>query len=138
MVESINTIGTALSGTGVVREALVPEKKQEVAKASVKLDIRSDDKTLDLSSDDKLQLALKDDVDTQDFIKSAEKYINKFLPEQAPNTKLRIDQDDYGNFIYQGVDVDSGEIVTQFPAEEVLDFIAFYREKEGIVVDEQA
>lgn len=141
MVESISTIVTASVGVGVVRDTPPQEKKQEVAKAAPASSSQV--------SDNKLQLALKQaaednaapaehSANTKDFAKLAENFINNNLPDQAPNTKLRIDQDDYGNFIYQGVDVKSGEVVQQFPSDEVLNFISYYRDKEGIVVDEEA
>ena len=78
----------------------------------------------------------------QDFLKAAEEIINASLPQDPPDTRLRIDQDDAtGVFVYQGVDKKSGEVVRQWPADEILKFLAFYREQEGaegIVVDEKA
>ncbi|MFC7050481.1 flagellar protein FlaG [Emcibacter nanhaiensis] len=75
----------------------------------------------------------------QEFLKKAEEVINASLPQELPNTTLRIDQDDAtGIFVYQGVDKSSGEVVRQWPADEILKFLAYYREQEGaegIVVD---
>lgn len=141
MVESISTIVAASAGVGVVRDAPPQEKKQEVAKAAP---VSSSP-----VSDHKLQLALKQETEdtsapaergtnTNSYAKRAENFINNNLPNQAPDTKLRIDQDEYGNFIYQGIDVKSGEVVQQFPSDEVLNFISYYRDKEGLVVDEEA
>ncbi|WP_417317859.1 flagellar protein FlaG [Emcibacter sp.] len=76
---------------------------------------------------------------TKDFLKAAEEIINASLPQDPPDTRLRIDKDDAtGVFIYQGIDKDSGEVVHQWPADEVLKFLAHHREQEGaegIVVD---
>ena len=59
--------------------------------------------------------------------------------DTAPNTKLRIDRDESsGNFIYQSVDEESGEVITQFPTEKILKVLSFHRELEGIAVDEKA
>jgi len=78
---------------------------------------------------------------TADFLQAAEKLINASLPAQAPNTKLRINQDEEtGRYIYQGIDTKTGDVITQFPAEEILKFIAYNRGQdgvEGIVVDEK-
>ncbi|WP_321391739.1 hypothetical protein [Emcibacter sp.] len=89
------------------------------------------------AAEDKLNLLSSGNV--QDFLKAAETIINASLPQDPPDTTLRIDQDDAtGVFVYQGVDKTSGEVVHQWPADEVLKFLAFYREQEGaegIVVD---
>ncbi|VAX05005.1 hypothetical protein MNBD_ALPHA03-1901 [hydrothermal vent metagenome] len=77
-----------------------------------------------------------------DFLKAAEKIIDASLPNKPPGTKLRIDLDDSsGKFIYQGVDINTGEVVTQFPSEDILKLIAYNKGRdgvEGIVVDEEA
>ena len=80
------------------------------------------------------------DKPTDPLLKAAE-LIEQFLPDEdtAPNTKLRIDRDESsGNFIYQSVDEDSGEVITQFPSEQILKMLSFYREAEGVAVDENA
>lgn len=76
-----------------------------------------------------------------DFLKAAEKLIDASLPNKPPGTRLRINLDDgSGRFVYQGIDINTGDVVTQFPSEEILRFVAFSREREGlegIVVDEE-
>lgn len=77
--------------------------------------------------------------ETQDPLLKAAKLVEKFMPTEdtAPNTKLRIDRDESsGDFIYQSVDEESGEVITQFPTEQILKILSFYREAEGIAVDE--
>jgi flagellar protein FlaG len=65
--------------------------------------------------------------------------LEHFLPMDLPNTRLQIDQDgNSGKFVYKAVDQDSGEVVKQFPSEDILRFISFYREREGLVVDSLA
>lgn len=62
--------------------------------------------------------------------------IEKFMPRTAADTRLRITQDsDTGLFIYQSVNPVSGEIVSQYPSEDVMKFISYFRDQEGIVVD---
>lgn len=65
--------------------------------------------------------------------------LEKLIPdiETLPNTKLRIEQnDETGRFVYQSIDNESGEIVRQFPSEELLEFLAFYQDLKGKVVDD--
>lgn len=74
-----------------------------------------------------------------DPLLKAAKLVEQFMPNEdtAPNTKLRIDRDESsGNFIYQSVDEESGEVINQFPTEQILKMLSYYREAEGIAVDE--
>lgn len=71
----------------------------------------------------------------------AEDFINDLLStlitDATDNRRLRIEEDETsGLFIYQFVDEKSGEIVEQFPAEEILKLITRIRKAEGIVFDE--
>jgi len=62
--------------------------------------------------------------------------MDKFIPDAQSNTKLRIDKDEStGRFVYKGVNSDTGEVVKQFPAEDVLAVIRSYREVAGLVID---
>lgn len=79
--------------------------------------------------------------EAQDPLLKAAKLVEQFLPNEdtAPNTKLRIDRDESsGDFIYQSIDEDSGEVITQYPSEKILKMLSYYREAEGIAVDESA
>lgn len=79
--------------------------------------------------------------ETQDPLIKAAKIVEQFMPSEdtAPNTRLRIDRDESsGNFIYQSVDEESGEVIAQFPSEQILKMLSFYREAEGIAIDENA
>lgn len=71
------------------------------------------------------------------LVKAAE-LLEEFIPdfEQTPNTRLRIDKDDEtGRFVYYNVDNDSGEVVRQFPPENILKFLSYYRGLEGLLLD---
>jgi len=75
-----------------------------------------------------------------DPLEKAGKALEKFIPDvnALPNTKLRINKhDETGHFVYQSIDNDSGEVVRQFPPEDLLEFLAFYQELRGKVVDEE-
>lgn len=51
-------------------------------------------------------------------------------------TSLQISQDEEtGRFVYRSVDVETGEVVRQFPPEEVLNFITRFREAAGLLID---
>ena len=79
--------------------------------------------------------------DNVDPLQQAAEAIIDFIPEEEvlENSSLRIEQDEAtGRFIYQSVDNVSGEVLRQFPPEQILEFLAFYREPEGIVVDDEA
>ena len=79
--------------------------------------------------------------ETQDPLLKAAKLVEQFIPveDTAPNTKLRIDRDESsGDFIYQSIDKESGEVIAQFPSEKILKMLSYYREAEGIAVDENA
>ena len=69
-------------------------------------------------------------------LESLARELDKFIPDAQSNTKLRIDKDEStGKFVYKGVDPDTGEVVRQFPAEDVLAAIRGFREVAGLVVD---
>lgn len=66
--------------------------------------------------------------------------VQSFLPENFDdNTKLSINKDDTtGLFVYRSVDRESGEVIRQFPPEDVLKYIVSVRKAEGLVVDGKA
>jgi uncharacterized FlaG/YvyC family protein len=72
------------------------------------------------------------------LIRAAE-MMESFIPDAIPNTKLRIDQDEEtGRFIYQSIDKETGEVIRQFPAEELLRFVTLHRDAVGMIVDDFA
>ena len=61
------------------------------------------------------------------------KLIKKTLP---PNSKLTIEQDKIsGTFIYRSIDPDTGEVLTQWPSEKLLELRDYLKEMEGVLVD---
>jgi len=150
MVEGINITSPRLSGAG--------EKSDAVPKAAIITNSASGIPSLNdsarvsqaapanvssvISQSAEKRLDSLISGNTGDFLKAAEKFIDASLPNKPPGTKLRIALDDSsGKFIYQGVDINTGDVVTQFPSEDILKLIAFSRERdgvEGIVVDEEA
>lgn len=75
----------------------------------------------------------------EDPFQRASDALSELFAERLTNSKLRIDLDrDAGRFVYQAVDINSGEVVQQFPAEEMLRILSFYRKEAGLVVDDKA
>lgn len=76
----------------------------------------------------------------RDPLEQAAEAIEEFIPEfeQVPNTRLRIDKDDEtGRFVYYSIDDESGEVLRQFPPENILKFLSYYRGlEEGLIVDD--
>jgi flagellar protein FlaG len=76
-----------------------------------------------------------------DPLEQAAAALSDFIPEEEviENSSLRIEQDENtGRFIYQSIDNVSGEVLRQFPPEQILEFLSFFRDPEGIVVDDEA
>jgi len=66
---------------------------------------------------------------------AVEKLIKKGLP---PNSKLQVSQDeDSGTFIYRSVNPDTGEVIKQWPPEQLLNLREALRELEGMLFDQQ-
>lgn len=75
----------------------------------------------------------------EDPLEKAAQAIEEFVNDTGPNTKLRIDRDDdTGRFVYKSIDSDSGEVISQFPPETILQIISKFRDPEGLVVDDEA
>lgn len=76
----------------------------------------------------------------QDPFEQAAEVLEEFIPEEEliQNTRLRIDKDDEtGRFVYYSVDDESGEVVRQFPPENILKFLSYYRGLEGLLLDDK-
>lgn len=76
----------------------------------------------------------------RDPLERAAEQLQSLIPEgELSNTSLSIELDELsGRFIYQSIDNESGEVVRQFPPEELLRLLSIVRDAEGIAVDEQA
>lgn len=75
-----------------------------------------------------------------DLARAFEAALNDALPQPLlPQTRLVIEVDpDTRRFIYKSVDAQSGELVRQWPAEEILGMIKVMRSLFGITVDKKA
>lgn len=137
MVDGINTYGGGSAAASVIQNAAHP--KRNVGGNATENTNSAPEAAKAVQSKTINNLLKKDAKQTGDFVSQAEAILNKALTLKSANTKLSIDVDDEsGLFVYKSVDKKSGEVVSQFPAEEVLALIAYYREAEGLVVDETA
>lgn len=77
-------------------------------------------------------------TEISDPVRQAEQTVGALFEEDSsPNAKFSIDMDrESGRFVYRLVDNDTGEVVKQFPGDYVLRRIAYYRELEGIALDD--
>lgn len=137
MVDGINTNGAGTVAASVIQDAANPQKK--IGGAATENTKASPEQTKAIQSETVKNLLKRETKGSSDFVSQAEVILNKALSLKSANTKLSIDVDDEsGLFVYKGIDKSSGEVVSQFPAKEVLALIAYYREAEGLVVDETA
>ena len=64
---------------------------------------------------------------------AVEKLIKKSLPS---NSRLQVVQDEKsGTFIYRSIDPDTGEVVAQWPPEQLLKMRDYLAELSGLIVD---
>ncbi len=81
------------------------------------------------------------DVDpvADDPIKRAEAAIGAFfVDDRFPSGRFSIDQDeDSGRYVYRLVDRETDEVLKQFPGDYVLRRVAFYRELQGLAVNNE-
>ena len=74
-----------------------------------------------------------------DPIKRAEAAIGAFFAdERYPTGRFSIDQDeDSGRYVYRLVDRETDEVLKQFPGDYVLRRFAFYRELQGLAINNE-
>ncbi|USG59843.1 flagellar protein FlaG [Sneathiella marina] len=79
-------------------------------------------------------------VQVVDPVKRAERAIGPFFEDtKFPNGRFSIDMDDSsGRYVYRLVDVETQEVLKQFPGDYVLRRVAYYRELQGLAVNSQA
>lgn len=148
MVDGINTKNPSLPATGekgdifsrTVGNSNKSQQNTPPKSVSGTRDIVAESISSEISKAAGQRIVSLSGGDIQDFQNAAEKFITASLPSPPPGTRLRIEVDDgSGRFVYQSIDIETGDVLNQFPAEEILKQLAFLRERngvEGIVVDE--
>ncbi len=75
----------------------------------------------------------------QDVAQRLGEVLKEVLGDDFNSRRLSIDQDEAtGRFVYKVIDIDTGEVVRQFPPEEILRIVASIRDAEGLVIDSKA
>jgi uncharacterized FlaG/YvyC family protein len=122
---------TALAG-GL---AAVPVRKEEPTQAPKESFAKVDIKLEDATATDNFGLSANDEP-----LEKVAEVVQTFIPESFnKNTKLSINRDDVtGVFVYRSIDRTSGEVIRQFPPEDILNYIVSVRKAEGLVVDGKA
>ena len=65
--------------------------------------------------------------------------LSEFLGGSLNDLKLQIDLDEgAGRFVYKSVNRDTGEVVRQFPSDEILRILSNFRDATGLTVDVDA
>lgn len=72
-----------------------------------------------------------------DAVRAAEETLNGLLADMLPpDARLIIEYDQAANrFVYKSVDRETGEVLHQWPPEEVMRKLAYLREISGLTVD---
>jgi flagellar protein FlaG len=108
-----------ISDPKVVREVGTPQTRPQVPPASP----AAKDEATELPQDKRLA--------------KLQEAMSKLIKQSLPSdSKLQIDQDEEtGTFIYRSVDADTGEVLKQWPSEEILRLREALRDMEGLLVD---
>ncbi len=63
--------------------------------------------------------------------------LERYMPSNIPEGRLQIDRDEEsGMFVYKTIDPNTGEVLRQYPTDEMLRYISYHRKSEGLVVDD--
>ncbi|MEX1035824.1 MAG: flagellar protein FlaG [Sneathiella sp.] len=118
---------------------VTPFSKFNPMMSTPKSGAREERSDMDKSADDDiLGSAVAGSLDG-DPVKRAEEAIGAFFAdERFPSGRFSIDQDkDSGRYVYRLVDRETDEVLKQFPGDYVLRRVAFYRELQGLAVNNQ-
>ncbi len=73
-------------------------------------------------------------TEVRDVVDQLEKLADRL--DFKDNTKLSISyHEDSERFVYRGIDRNTGEVVTEYPSDEVLEMISKFREIAGLALD---
>lgn len=140
----INTTGNFAQGLPLRSNSTTENQRVPQAEAPTREATQADTSIQDTISEREALRARREALEfdeNTDPLQQAADAIANLIPEEEilENSSLKIEQDEAtGRFIYQSIDNVSGEVLRQFPPEQILEFLAFYRDPEGIVVDDEA
>ena len=146
MSEFDTRVGTLAAGPspGQVRNssaARSTEKKSaEEPKASTGVESKLAESVSANASAGATQQIVSHDSGLSETLERVARVLEDFVPgggdDEEVVTSLKISQDEAsGRFVYKTVDDKTGEVVRQFPPEEILNFISRFREAAGLLVD---
>ena len=125
-------------------DAITPTKGPQPVVQAAKREVSGDVRASEAPSAGQLTsagLSVGDEAGAnQDPLKRAEEVLNQALEgSKPPNSRLTIEIDEpTGQFVYKAINNDSGETIRQYPQEEVLRLLAFFREIEGLSINRSA
>jgi len=71
--------------------------------------------------------------------KKLEAVLKEVLGDDFSSRRLSIAQDETtGRFVYRVIDVNTGEVIRQYPPDEILKIVAQIQQASGLVLDEKA
>ncbi len=126
-------------------DAITPTKSPQAVAQTAKREVSADAQAKKAPSADQATSSGRAAVDVReqaghDPLKRAEQVLNQALEgSKPPNSRLTIEIDEpTGQFVYKAINNDSGETIRQYPQEEVLRLLAFFREIEGLSINRSA
>ena len=83
--------------------------------------------------------AAREEPATTALEKTLETILKEVLGEDFSSRRLSIAQDEAtGRFVYRVIDVNTGEVIRQYPPDEILKIVAQIRQASGLVLDANA
>lgn len=83
--------------------------------------------------------AAREEPATTALEKTLETILKEVLGEDFSSRRLSIAQDEAtGRFVYRVIDINTGEVIRQYPPDEILKIVAQIRQASGLVLDANA
>ena len=118
-------------------DAITPPKSPQPVVQAAKREVSSNGQGKTAPSADQPTQSARpvgaDEETGQNPLERAEQVLNAALEgNKPPNSRLKIEIDEpTGQFVYKAINNDSGETIKQYPQEEVLRLLAFFRGNRG-------
>jgi len=131
--ESIRQIGGSEASRSVRRSNSSPQTVAGRAQASEALTSSFVGRNVSPPSD------LSPEASQNEMESRLNELLEEIIEDGRPNRAIRVSRDEEsGRFVYRSVDIASGEVIRQFPPEEILRLVRAVREAAGLVLDESA
>jgi len=125
-------ISSPTSNPGLARNDIEQSLlKTAQTETKTKQDLANDN---EVQSREKAERDAENSPDFNELVEQLEKLADNL--HLIDNTRLLISyREDVSKFVYQSIDRDSGEIIKEFPSEEILDMLARFHELTGLAID---